>query len=245
MVMMYVTVGVGYYGLAVFLRPLQDEHDWSNAVVSGATGLYFAMSGVSSFLVGPIIDRKGPAPASWWPASCSPRVGAALVGSVNEIWQLYLVYALMAVAFGMGASVSVSSMLAKWFVEQRAKAISVSSTGVSLGGATLVPLGSWLVDRGGLELAAPVLGALVVLIALPTLLLVVSTEPGAMGLHPDGRDPARPGRPAPPGSCRPPCSAESGPGARPPTRCRSGPCWPASPWPWPPRPRCSSTSCRS
>lgn len=198
MVMMYVTVGVGYYGLAVFLRPLQEEHGWSNAVVSGATGLYFAMSGVSSFLAGPIIDRQGPR-RLMVAGILLTAVGAALVGSVDEVWQLYLVYALMAVAFGMGASVSVSSMLAKWFVTQRAKAISVSSTGVSLGGATLVPLGSALVERGGLELAAPVLGALVVVIALPTLLLVVSTEPDAMGLHPDGLDPAQPGRAAPTG----------------------------------------------
>ena len=191
MVMMYVTVGVGYYGLAVFLGPLQDEHGWSNSVVSGATGLYFAASGVASFLAGPIIDRRGPR-RFMITGIVLTAIGAALVGSVEAIWQLYLVYVLMAVAFGMGASVSVSSMLAKWFVEQRAKAISISSTGVSLGGATLVPLGSALVDRGGLELAAPVLGALVVIIALPTLLLVVSTEPGAMGLHPDGRDPRRP-----------------------------------------------------
>ena len=34
--MMWVTVGVGYYGLSTFLRPLQDEHDWSAGVVSGA-----------------------------------------------------------------------------------------------------------------------------------------------------------------------------------------------------------------
>ena len=37
-VLMFATVGVGYYGLAVFLRPLQEENGWSNTVVSGATG---------------------------------------------------------------------------------------------------------------------------------------------------------------------------------------------------------------
>ena len=36
--MMWVTVGVGYYGLSIFLRPLEDEHDWSAGVVSGASG---------------------------------------------------------------------------------------------------------------------------------------------------------------------------------------------------------------
>jgi sugar phosphate permease len=121
-------------------------------------------------------------------------LGTALVGFVNTVPQLYLVYALMAVAYGMGASVAVSSMLAKWFIDQRARAMSVSSTGVSLGGATLVPLGTALVERGGLALAAPVLGALVVLIALPTLLMVVSTDPAHMGLRPDGRSAEGPTR---------------------------------------------------
>jgi MFS family permease len=184
-VMMYVTVGVGYYGLAVFLRPLQKEHDWSNGIVSGATGLYFAVSGIAGLLAGPVIDRRGP--KRFMAAGIVlTGAGATLVGFVHSVWQLYAVYALMAVAYGMGASVAVSSMLSKWFIHHRAKAMAVSSTGVSLGGATLVPLGTAMVGQGGLQLAAPVLGALVVAVALPTLLLVVATEPAVMGLSPDG-----------------------------------------------------------
>ena len=53
-------IGIGYYGLAVFLRPLQEAHGWSNAAVSGATALYFVVSGVASTVVGPHIDRRGP-----------------------------------------------------------------------------------------------------------------------------------------------------------------------------------------
>ena len=49
--LMLVGVGVGYYGLAVFLRPLQEAHDWSNRVVSGATGLYFSVSGITGAYV--------------------------------------------------------------------------------------------------------------------------------------------------------------------------------------------------
>jgi MFS family permease len=186
-VMMYVTVGVGYYGLAVFLRPLQAEHGWSNGIVSGATGLYFAISGVASLLAGPVIDRRGPK-RFMATGIVLTGVGATLVGFVGTVWQLYAVYVLMAIAYGMGASVAVSSMLSKWFIHQRAKAMAVSSTGVSLGGATLVPLGTAMIGQGGLQLAAPVLGALVVVVALPTLLLVVATEPGVMGLRPDGDD---------------------------------------------------------
>ena len=183
--MMWVTVGVGYYGLATFLRPLQDEHDWSAGVVSGASGLFFAVSGVSASVVGPVIDRRGPKRMMAVGAVLT-GIGAAAVGFVGTIWQLYLAYAVMALAYGMGAAVAVGSILSKWFIHHRAKAISLSSTGVSLGGATLVPLGTWLIGDGGLRLGAPVLGALVVVVALPVLWLVVAAEPQEMGLQADG-----------------------------------------------------------
>jgi sugar phosphate permease len=183
--MMWVTVGVGYYGLSIFLRPLQDEHDWSAGVVSGASGLYFVVSGVSAFVVGPVIDRRGPKRMMAVGAVLT-GASAAAVGFVETVWQLYLVYAVMALAYGMGAAVAVGSIMSRWFIHHRAKAISLSSTGVSLGGATLVPLGTWLIGVGGLRLGAPVLGALVVIVALPVLWLVVAAEPKEVGLQADG-----------------------------------------------------------
>jgi sugar phosphate permease len=183
--MMWVTVGVGYYGLATFLRPLQDEHDWSAGVVSGASGLFFVVSGLSAFVVGPVIDRRGPKRMMAVGAVLT-GASAAAVGFVDTVWQLYFVYAVMALAYGMGAAVAVGSIMSKWFIHHRAKAISLSSTGVSLGGATLVPLGTWLIGDGGLRLGAPVLGALVVVVALPVLWLVVVADPREMGLQADG-----------------------------------------------------------
>lgn len=184
--MMWVTVGVGYYGLSIFLRPLEDEHDWSAGVVSGASGLYFVVSGVSAFVAGPIIDRRGPKRMMATGAVLT-GVSAAAVGLVDAIWQLYLVYAVMALAYGMGAAVTVGSIMSKWFIHHRAKAISLSSTGVSLGGATLVPLGTWLIGEGGLRLGAPVLGALVVAVALPVLWFAVVADPADIGMQADGR----------------------------------------------------------
>lgn len=187
-VMMYVTVGVSYYGLSLFLGPLRVEHDWSNAVVSGATGTFFLLSGVASFAAGPWIDRYGPRLFLGLGISLT-AIGAAAVGFVTEIWHLYLAYALLAVAYGMGAVVPVSTLMSRWFIHKRAKAMMVSSTGVSLGGATLVPIGAMLIDRGGLRLAAPILGALVFCVAMPVLLLVVSESPSDLAMEPDGGGP--------------------------------------------------------
>jgi len=183
--LMLVGVGVGYYGLAVFLRPLQDEHGWSNSVVSGATGLYFSLSGVTGFLVGPHVDRRGPRPFMLV-GSVLLAASISLIGFVDTVWQLYVVYGVLAVAFGLATSVSVNAVMTRWFVTKRAKAMSISSTGISVGGMVLAPVGSKLIDIGGLELATPIMGVLVLAGALPVILLVIVADPTHMGLTADG-----------------------------------------------------------
>lgn len=200
--LMMVGVGVGYYGLAVFLGPLQDEHGWSNSVVSGATGLYFSLSGVTGFVVGPRVDRIGPRPFMLI-GSILLAASISLIGYVHAVWQLYAVYAVLAVAFGLATSVSVNAVMTRWFVAKRAKAMSISSTGISVGGVVLAPVGSKLIDIGGLELATPLMGLLVLAGALPVILFVIVADPRDMGLEPDGH---RGGAVAP--ALRPTLSAE-------------------------------------
>ncbi len=189
--LMFVGVGVGYYGLAVFLKPLKDEHQWSTTVVSGATGLYFSISGLTSAFVGARIDRSGPL-RFMVVGTLVNGLSAALIGFVDSIWQLYAVYAVFAVAFGMSSSVAVNAIMTRWFVRRRAKAMSISSTGVSLGGVILSPLISKLIDSGGIELAAPMMGALVIVVSMPVILLVICWDPKLMGLRPDGILPPMP-----------------------------------------------------
>lgn len=189
--LMFVGVGVGYYGLAVFLGPLQDEHGWSNTAVSGATGLYFSISGIVGAIIGPRIDRSGPIKFMTFGLILN-GLAAASIGLVNELWQLYLVYSLLAVAFGMSAGVAVNAIMTRWYVRRRARAMSISATGVSMGGVVLSPLIARLVDVGGTSLAAPLMGILIIVVAIPTILLVVVWDPRQMGLLPDGNVPPPP-----------------------------------------------------
>ncbi len=182
--LMFATVGVGYYGLAVFLRPLQEENGWSNTAVSGATGMYFTVSGITGFFIGPLVDRLGP---KRFMVTGVLLIGSSAValGSISTLTGLYIVYFIQAIAFGMAGAVPVNSILARWFITRRAQAMSISATGVSLGGIVLSPLGSKLVDEGGVALAAPVLGALVLVVGLPIVIWVLVWDPRALGLTPD------------------------------------------------------------
>lgn len=185
---MLVVAGVGYYGLAVFLKPLQEEHGWSNSAVSGAVSMYFLTSGITAAYFGPHVDKRGP--MGFMTAGFLLVGGAAmLIGFVQALWQLYAVYLLLALGFGMSSNVAVNAIMTRWFMVRRARAMSVSSTGISLGGVLFAPLGAWLVGQGGLELATPVMGLLVLAVTLPVLWAVIAFDPRQMGLHPDGIDP--------------------------------------------------------
>jgi MFS family permease len=58
--LMFVGVGVGYYGLPIFLKPLKEAHGWSTTEVSWAPTIYFCVSGLTSAFVGPLVDKRGP-----------------------------------------------------------------------------------------------------------------------------------------------------------------------------------------
>jgi len=185
---MFVTVGVGYYGLAVFLRPLQEENGWSNSIVSAATGLFFAVGGLAGFLIGPRVDANGPL-RYMTIGVVMMAVSVAALSLISEPWHLFVVYAGQATAFGMAGSVSINAMMSRWFITRRAWAMSVTFTGVSLGGMVLAPVGTALVEAGGVDLAAPILGALVLVVALPITTLVLAGAPEPLGLEPDAGEP--------------------------------------------------------
>ncbi len=182
---LFVAVGVGFYVLPLFLQPIQETHGWSTAVVSGATGLYFSMNGLAQLFIGPLVDRYDPRTFIVGGVILM-GTSLALVGRINEPWQLFAVYTVMAVAFAMSANTPVSAILTRWWITRRARAMSVAFSFISLGGALFAPLGRSFLDSGGLELAAPLLGVIVIVIALPPALLVLSSSPGSMGLVADG-----------------------------------------------------------
>jgi len=183
--LMFVGVGVGYYGLPIFLKPLKEDNGWTTTQVSWAPAIYFTVSGLTSALIGPYIDKYGPN-RFMLIGTVVNSISAAFIGLVGELWQLYLVYFVFAIAFGMSSGIAVNAIMTRWFVRRRALAMSISSTGVSLGGVVLAPVAAALVEAGGLELATPVLGALVLVVALPVILLVVAWDPSELGLRPDG-----------------------------------------------------------
>ncbi|MEN8184418.1 MAG: MFS transporter, partial [Myxococcota bacterium] len=184
-VLSFVTVGVGFYGLPVLLVGLVELRGWSPAAVAGATSLYFVVAAVAGSLVGRGVDRFG---ARGFVVAGALLMAAALlgIGRVSEVGELYLLYPLMATGFAMSAGVPSSAFITRWFVARRALAMSISQTGVSVGGIVLVPLSTWILLGEGLGAATGLLAVLVLAVALPVVGLVLRFDPRPYGLLPDG-----------------------------------------------------------
>jgi MFS family permease len=166
MALMFVSVGVGYYGLAIFMKQFEDSYEWSSTLVGLATGSYFSIAGLTGLLVGPQIDRHGP---RWFMTGGVVMLGLGIMslGAISTPWHLFIVYSIMAVGFGATAAVSVNNILGRWFLTRRARAMSITATGVSLGGVVLSPLTTWLISSHSLALAGLLLGIAVLIVGLP------------------------------------------------------------------------------
>ncbi len=182
---LFVAIGIGFYVLPVFLKPLQLEHGWSEVSVSAAATVYFSVSGLTAAFLGPAVDRIDPR-RFIVAGLLGMGICLTLVGQISELWQLFGVYTLMAISFAMAAHVPISTILTRWWIRKRARAMSIAYSFVSIGGFIFAPTGTWLIGKGGLGLAGPTLGLAVVVIALPFVALIVVSKPGGVGLFPDG-----------------------------------------------------------
>ena len=73
-IVLAVSSGLGFYGLAVYLNAFSDERGWPVASISLATTLYFIVGGVAGLYVARLIARRDVR---------IPIVGGAIVGGVS------------------------------------------------------------------------------------------------------------------------------------------------------------------
>jgi MFS family permease len=183
-VVLMTNAGLGFYGLAVYLEALTDEQGFSTASVSAATSVYLIAAGVTGRYVAHVIDRHD----MRWPIGVGAvlcAVSLLLLGRVTEQWQVFVVYTVFGVGFAGAGLVPATTLVTRWFHRRRSVALSVASTGLSVGGLTLTVLASVLIDRHGLRAATPWLASLyVVLIGL--VLPFIWPDPASRGVLPDG-----------------------------------------------------------
>ena len=180
-----VNAGLAFYGLAVYLNAFSNEKGWSLATISFGTTIFFVVGGATGLWVARLIGKHD---VRYVIIAGALLAGASLavLGQVNTQWQLFLVYAVFAVGFAAAGLVPVTTVVTRWFHERRAVALSVASTGLSVGGIVLTPLAKRLIDDRGLAATTPWLGLIFIVGVVPVAWFLIRPDPEQEGWAPDG-----------------------------------------------------------
>jgi MFS family permease len=177
--------GFAFYAQGVFLDALVEEQGFSVGMAGAGTGLFFVMSGTCGYYAGGLISRFDIRAVMLVGATVA-SIGIALLGQIRNEWQMFAVFALYGAGYALVGLVPGTSLVARWFHAKRSVALSIASTGLSMGGIVVTPLLAQLIDRRSLVEMAPRFGVAFWLATAPVVLLLLRPWPEALGLRPDG-----------------------------------------------------------
>jgi MFS family permease len=185
LIVLTTTSGLGFYGLAVYLTAFSNERGWEVSSLSLATTLFFLVAGLTGLVVARLIDRFD-VRAVVVGGGLLAGVALGVLGHVDARWQLYVLYAVFAVGWAASGLVPATTLITRWFHRRRSVALSVATTGLSLGGVVLTPTAKWLLDEHGLATITPVLGVAFVVGVVPWAVWLLRPDPATSGWLPDG-----------------------------------------------------------
>lgn len=178
-----------------FLKPMSTEFGWDRATASLPAAFAMLMNGIFQPFVGRIVDRVGPRRVITL-SMLLLAVSTAAIAATPGIWYLTGVYGVL---FALGISgagiIPNTSLVARWFVQQRGRVMGIVNAGGSVGQLLIVPTSMAFLLWTNWRLTYLLLGGALLLIGVPLAALVLRNDPHDLGLIPDGdvtADPAAP-----------------------------------------------------
>ena len=182
------------HSYAVFLVAYLGAFGWSRAETSVAYSVSQLVVGISSPLVGALVDRLG--------TRVLVAVGAVLLviglaanASVSALWQVIVLYGLVMTLGSncLGLVVSVP-ILSRWFVRRRGLAISIVQSANGFGRAASAPVTQLLISSMGWRRSYLALAGFMALAVVPIVRAFPTREPDTA--ERDGGEPRRAAAPA-------------------------------------------------
>ncbi len=181
LVLLTFSTGLSFYNHAVILNALAQQPAFTVQSASLAISLFFLSGGITGLFVARWIAVVDPRVCITTGAiACS--VALTALSFVHQLWQLYIVYILFGMGFSATGLIPATTLVTRWFHEKRARALSIASTGLSLGGVAITPFCAILVESIGLERAAPLMGAAFLIGVIPVAWIWLRPHPASMGL---------------------------------------------------------------
>lgn len=177
--------GLHQYGFTVFFLPVTQDLGLTRASTALAFSLARAEGSLTAPIVGYLLDRYGPKPLMLAAAGLA-GVGYILFSFVTDYTTFLIVYlGVISLAFNAGFVHAPTVVANSWFIALRARAMTVVSAAVPVGGALITPLLAIAVQNLGWRWAALLAGVLFLVAGLP-LCLGIHRSPESIGMRPDG-----------------------------------------------------------
>jgi len=177
--------GAIMYSYSVVAVPMGLEFEASRLVMMLGVTLMTLCGGIVSPWFGSLVDRwslKG----MMLLGAIGMSFGYVVLSFTTASWQVPVVYGMfMMLGTNLLGPLTTSTLLARWFTKKRGMAMGVAAVGTSVGGFIFPPLIQGLIDHYEWRIALRYLGAGLLLVSVPAVLLVVN-RPQDRGLHADG-----------------------------------------------------------
>lgn len=176
--------GLSFYNHAIYLNALAQNPNFDVQRASLAVSLFFLSGGITGLGVAKWVQDYDPriCISAGAVVSCGALSSLAFV---EQTWQLYLAFIFFGMGFSASSLIPATTLVTRWFRKRRAMALSIASTGLSLGGVVLTPLCVLLVESLGFRIAAPLMGTLYIVGVIPIAWIWLRASPESMGLTED------------------------------------------------------------
>ncbi len=179
--------GMGGINMAFFIKPMGDELDIGESFFGLAQTSRLIGFIATSWLIGRYLDRHG----ARLPLAIAGLVAGSAVmilAVITEGWQLVFLLFISGLTGlqGIGGTLYATVPVARWFVRNRGKALSMAFMGLPIGIFITPPVTQALIDSVGWRGAWLVMGAAGMIIVVLVAVLIVRRQPEDMGLLADG-----------------------------------------------------------
>jgi sugar phosphate permease len=189
-------LGSTYSIFGLLVLPVSKEFGLSRADINTALILLNIGVAIIAPLIGRILDR---APARWVMIASAVLFGGSLcaLGQSRSLLlsAVIIVLPLSAGVIGAG-TLTVTVLIARWFLVHRGRAMTLAMIGTSVGGMTIAPVMAWLIEREGWRTALTGLGIMLMLI-LMALSLTIRDRPRPDELETPAASAGQPGQARP------------------------------------------------
>jgi MFS family permease len=167
--------------LGNFFKTIIADLSWDRGTISFVVAVNLWISGLLQPFTGHLMDRFG---AKWLFAISVTAygLGVALIGFTSGFAYLLIVYGIVLGAATAGASISLTNaLLAQWFREWRALAMSINNASAALGQLFLIYISVLLLQSFGWRVSHLYLGTAVLAVTIPMALVMPRRAVASVG----------------------------------------------------------------